>query len=717
MARSLQAFCRRTERVRRLARACRWGVTSSAIAGGAGCLAVVAARSVGWPWEPSWSLALPIAGLAAGFLGVFVLSPRRLGEAALALEEFYGLKTRFTSALAFASAAGESEGGFAEAILRDAEAKLSGLRPGAVAGWNLRWPSLSMLLAWAMLALATLYYPPLDLFGRSEIAKRQEAEQAVRRSEARKLEELARDLKPTELMAQTPGQTMDVGKELEKLADQLRQPKADRVAGMLKVSDLKQKVQQEREAVKAKALGIKSSAIKEMKTEEGRTLAAALLNKQFGDAAGQSEAMAKALREGSMPEALQRDLAGDLKKLSEATSGSPSVSQPLEAAGENLGAGRSEAGAGRMDELAGALRELARNSEKERALAQAAEALERTSRSLGQAGEKAPTDGSKGQGSGQESKAGENSKGQQGQGSEQGKSGSDQSQTGDGQKAGDGKQGDGKQGDKGSAGQKGQKGSNSSGDQGAKGQSGGEQQAGKSQSGAQQGANAQQGGQQQSGQNNSGDPQQGGQQQDGLGATPSQGMTQEAQQQQGGEGQQGQQGQQGQSGQQGGQQGQQGGQGSGSQQSQSGGGKGGQGQGQGAGTTAGEQGAGRDAGIGTTNLQGASYQAGNDPANKERNAAESRARWEEKFMRLYGERSINAKTTDSAVKGQMGPGEDVGSRTTDAKPKQQDPSVPAQDLFLETQRKEKQALDAQDIPLDYKDAVRRYFDSIEVPRR
>lgn len=85
-------------------------------------------------------------------------------------------------------------------------------------------------------------------------------------------------------------------------------------------------------------------------------------------------------------------------------------------------------------------------------------------------------------------------------------------------------------------------------------------------------------------------------------------------------------------------------------------------------------------------------------------------------MRLYSERSIQAKTVDSRVRGQYGQGPDAGWRSVDAEVRRRNPSAPEADLFLDTQAQERQSLDQQDIPLDYKDAVRRYFDSLEDTR-
>lgn len=123
-----------------------------------------------------------------------------------------------------------------------------------------------------------------------------------------------------------------------------------------------------------------------------------------------------------------------------------------------------------------------------------------------------------------------------------------------------------------------------------------------------------------------------------------------------------------------------------------------------------------DWGVGSTNLEGGG-QGGGGGKNSERYSNAAKADWEEQFMRLYSARTIQANTFDTSVKGQRGEGADLGYREVEAQARREQPSVSQSDLFLETRAREKQSLDHQDVPLDYKDAVRRYFDSIEVPKR
>ncbi|MCH8333846.1 hypothetical protein IIC65_07930, partial [Candidatus Sumerlaeota bacterium] len=194
MIAELRKLCLRAERIRRMALACRVALMAAGSGAAAACLALILARSFALPWHNLWGPALAGAAALAGFVGAFVLGARPLGYVALALEEFYGLKTRFSSALALAPLAESGTPGapFAKAVIRDAVARVPNVRPAAIIRWRLRLP-LGMLGAVALaLALATIYYPSLDILGREEARRRAQAEEAMRAGQAQRMDELAR---------------------------------------------------------------------------------------------------------------------------------------------------------------------------------------------------------------------------------------------------------------------------------------------------------------------------------------------------------------------------------------------------------------------------------------------------------------------------------------------------------------------------------------------
>lgn len=774
--RSLRSLCRRAETLRRVARGFRAALIAAGAAGVAGTLAVIALRCFGRTWPLPLAVGLPVAGALLGAIWSLLYQSRSLADAALALEERYGLKTLLTTALAIEGVpvSGGGPSAFTRAILSDAETRAHGLSPASIVEWNLRRPASFAFGGILMLSATTLYFPELDLFDRRETVEVEERQRDRRREEARRLEDLARKLDAP--MAETPldaASEQDIATDLERLADSLRDPKLGREDAMLRVSDLEQKVKAEREALEAKEPELNAMALKDLKTDEARSLALSIMNRDFAGASAQAAGLAESLRSGAMAEEREEAIGSDLKRLAESLQGNAEVAENLDAAGESLEAGLSGAGAEHLDTLAESLDNLARSAEAGRALAAASEALDRTRQALGDAsGSGSRESGGQGAagsaGEGDESSTGESPEGAAGQGSQTGAqqgAGSQQAGTGaeagsgaQGSPAGQGSSGAGEQGAQGAAGS--QSGGESQGSNAGSGQSGTSGQSGASGQPGASGASGQPGQSGQSGQNPSGgssggqqagssgspsgggspgagqqgtQPDQGGspgggqgqqqQQGGGWGATPPPGASQGDGGQQGGQsGQQGGQsgGQSGQSGQSGGQQG-----GGGAQPGQagaaaaSGGGQASSGSAGAAGGQSGSGGAGgpTDWGVGSTNLE---QGEGGRPTGGEqggRQAAGEKSGWEERFMSLYRERSIEAQNIDGQVQGQYGEGEELGWRSVDGEVERRAPTALQGDLFTETRIREKQSLDQQDIPFEYKDSVRRYFDSIEVPNR
>jgi hypothetical protein len=729
--RSLRTLCRRAEALRRLARGSRAALIAAGGAAAAGALAAVVARTLGmdWPAVVAWSL--PPAGAFAGFAWSLAFQSRSLADAALALEETYGLKTLFTTALALASEpSGEAASPFTRSILRDAETRAREVAPGAIAEWRLGRPAGFAVGSTALLVAATLFFPTLDLLGRGEARAAETEQRMVRREEARRLEELARRLEietlPTPALADVP----DIATDLERLADALRDPRLQREEAMLKVSDLKDRLQAERKDLQENQPQLSAQALKDLQTPEGRALALSLLNREFAQASDQAATLAEALRAGELEAEQQEALGGDLARIGDALEGNRDVAEGLAAAGESLEGGLPQAGAQHLDDLAETLDALAERAEAERALAEAARALDHARRSLadaqpggGEGDGAAQGDAASGEGDPSGSESGDPSAAQGATpGGDGSNAGADPNRSGgpQGPEGGDPSQSTGPQGGSPSGGESGAE-SSASGSGDPSGSAGGA--AGATPPSGSQGAAGETPGSSGSGQGR----QSGG----GWGELPPEGASQ-------GEGRSAS----GSQGDQGGQSGQAGASGSGGQQSgsqsgaaggpsggasgatsggssQSGGGAQAQSGGAAGGASAAGRGGGQDWGVGSTNLE----EGGGGGASGEAKAGESRQRdgdaaaWEERFMSLYRERSIEASTFDGRVQGRRGEGPELGWRSVEAEVDRRTPGVSAGDLFMETRAREKQALDQQDIPFEYKDSVRRYFDAIEVPNR
>lgn len=176
------------------------------------------------------------------------------------------------------------------------------------------------------------------------------------------------------------------------------------------------------------------------------------------------------------------------------------------------------------------------------------------------------------------------------------------------------------------------------------------------------------------------------------------------------------QGSQGRSG-QGQGQGEGAGQGAGKGSGRSGRGQGqgeGEGRGQGSSEGAGAQrGAGRDFGTGTSNQAAPGYRTTDDNGAQDREADRAPEAWEEQFMSDRAGRAIEAGTRDARVRGTLGEGSNTGERETDGRVERVSPGAPVREMLAEAGRRERESLERQDIPVDYKDSVRRYFESLE----
>lgn len=253
----LTSRCRRAERLRRLGRVCR---TSAFVGAGALFLATIAVlltRTLGWPWQTAWSIALPALATPAAFALLWIRFRQPIADAALAFEDLYGLKTLFTTALALAPAGADAGAGaspITQFVLQKAEAASPTIRPGDIVEWRLRLPSALMVAGGLALWATTALFPTFDLLGQRERTERLEAEKEVRRAEARDIEELARQLK-SELPARSLlADEEDLAFEMDDLANSLRDPALGKSDAMLKVSDMKQKIEDEREELRGKSV-------------------------------------------------------------------------------------------------------------------------------------------------------------------------------------------------------------------------------------------------------------------------------------------------------------------------------------------------------------------------------------------------------------------------------------------------------------------------------
>lgn len=339
---------------RKIGRALSWmraatlaeGIAAGSLAAAAGALAVVLARKwvVGDVWLPGVAFFMVMA-MAGGVAGVWRRRRPTEGRAALALDERFGLEERFVTALQARRSAGGATG-FLGAVVADAEARAADVRPRVAADWRGgRFAGGAVFVA--VLATAGHFFlPEADLLGRKASRASAAAQTAAVVREANTLKELEKRLAPP------PAPDGPTASEKRTAADvaELRRQFAAGVAptardAMAKVSNLAEKLDAEREALKAKAetpVGPDGAQAPADLTEKSKGAAAELERAlRRGDT---ERAAAELDRLGEQAAAPGRD-AGEnkalgvaLEGLADRIAGQPGLTEGLSEAGKALSA-------------------------------------------------------------------------------------------------------------------------------------------------------------------------------------------------------------------------------------------------------------------------------------------------------------------------------------------------------------------------------------------
>lgn len=755
---------RRAEGLRRVSSATRIALDAATFATAAACILLAAGRSLGAEIESAWAAVAPLVGLAAGFAAAYARGARPPSEAAHALDEHYGLKSRLSTALALAPVAAGSgpEAEIARAVLRDAESRARGLDPRPVAPGGHGRSARRCLASCGLLAALALFYPQMDLLGLRERAERRAAFEDARSREVERIRELAAEARESKILTDRDQVALPVATELERLADEIEPRSVSASAAIAKIAETKKELEEERERIGESEARIPPEDARAMRSPEGRELARAVRAKEFERAARTADSLADALESGEMDASRREAVAADLARIAESVERSPELAKNLSEAAESAPRGAGESAAPPMRRAAETLERMADGLRAQSELSRVERELTQVQRNLGQAAEQAgegapetPAPSAEGDAESGGAEAEKSPAGSDDARPESSRSGESEAREGEGERdagerpasdpAGEGASASdsgspsdapGKSGESDpgeapeaesatgspeaprgarnplSGEEPGEAGSPSDAEGGASGQTpppGGEPQDEGASPEAAEGSSESppSGGPQSPGESgkpgsesasrpgergtspgdsaNAGGPgSEGGESDGGTGEGESKGAgTGEGQGEGRGDGQ---------------------GEGSGQGQGE---GEGGEGQG---------KGAGRDFGVGTSSDDEGKYATGNDPGEAARISGDRPDDWEREFMRRQAAAEIGATTFDARATGVLGEsGGNSGERSTDAEVLRGRLAVPMSERLAETSRREKSALERQRIPLEYKDAVRSYFDSLERP--
>ncbi|MEW6277854.1 MAG: hypothetical protein AB1758_04455 [Candidatus Eremiobacterota bacterium] len=124
-----------------------------------------------------------------------------------------------------------------------------------------------------------------------------------------------------------------------------------------------------------------------------------------------------------------------------------------------------------------------------------------------------------------------------------------------------------------------------------------------------------------------------------------------------------------------------------------------------------------DYGVGTT------HERGNPPSDGGQNyvlnrQSDKKSEWTEEYKRLYASERVHRDTQDTAVKGDVRPGQMLPGQGQVRGAPRSEPGAGggSEEVYLEYKREAEEAVTRQNVPAEYRDLVRDYFDGID-PRQ
>ena len=574
----------------------------------------------GMPWRWIAAAAAGVGAAPALFHYARRFPSRR--QAAMRLDAAHGLDERMVTALH----AHEMEPAFASLILADAERHAQRLNPRAAATARLRAP-LAGAAAFGCAALAAFWLlPELDLLGHRETAAVRDAARVAVTTEARRLDDLRKQMTPDPAAATPLEPSAEAAREIAELQRQLSAQKGagarDAMARVASVSDrvAEQKKRLERMADTA---GRKPGARPPATAASTSRLERALRRGDLRTASGELGRLAQRAAQASAESTDTRRMAADLAQLAASIEGQPDLSGALAAAAAGMEKDDKAAAAKGFDDARDALQDVARAQEEmkqlDRALAELDKARERLSETAAR-----------------EARMGDGASGRDSTCEGTGKDPNDKTPggKGEGDLAGSGPDKEGEPGREG-------------GEPFAIGMEGSGECSGTSCTGC---ASCGGAGGQASGATGQGRP------------------------------------------------------------------KAGQGSGTGSGSASGSgSSAGRDWGVGSTNLEdGAGGEAAAKAADN-RFAAGRDSKWTEEFVKLYAERRTETSQYGTRATARIGEGNFESSVEVQGPARADAPAAEVTRAFLDYREARKDALASEDIPAGHKNHVRDYFDSIGPP--
>lgn len=263
-------------------------------------------------WTRGWLIGAAVAGLSiAGGWAFF--NRRSPLEAAIEIDQRFGLKERVSSTFALSEAELESEAG--RALIDDASRRVAKIDIGekfkTQGSWSSLLPFLPAAAAFLLILLPNAKQAEnaanaLTLQNKVQIKRTTEELKKKWADQKKKLEE--KDLEAAKLF-----------NELEKGADNLsKMENADKKKAMIKLNDLAEKIKERRDQIgDAKKLQNQLNQLKSLKQGPGSEMAKAMSKGNFSKAADELAKMTEKLRSGKMNSKEREDMANNMQKMAD----------------------------------------------------------------------------------------------------------------------------------------------------------------------------------------------------------------------------------------------------------------------------------------------------------------------------------------------------------------------------------------------------------------
>ncbi|MCW8137471.1 MAG: hypothetical protein KIT58_01030, partial [Planctomycetota bacterium] len=202
-------------------------------------------------------------------------------------------------------------------------------------------------------AVALVFAPEVDLFGRAAAAQQRAQDLERSRRQAEEIQKRT-DAARQRLAERASPRTTELLTDLEKIASDLRSGQADRRQGMRQLQQLRDRAKD----MARETAPLPQAARPTHGDDATRDLREALGKGDFDKAAGEAERMKQALQEGTTSEQMEQ-LSQDLRDLSLDVSRNQSLQQAFDRAAQGLQQGRPDEALAGLDKAVDAMRDIA----------------------------------------------------------------------------------------------------------------------------------------------------------------------------------------------------------------------------------------------------------------------------------------------------------------------------------------------------------------------